>query len=216
MTNPGPQATAPGQTNASDSRALSALTIATALLFNVGLYFLYENHVWDLGLNVPVLGEPGAVKTLDGWTTAKQFFTGYIVKKSLSMDNVFVIAIIFSSLAIPAQYQHRVLFWGIIGALVMRGLITFVGSELIARSSWIVYVFGGFLILTEIKMAVVKGHSDPPAGPVMRLARRIYPTSPLKVPTVVSVRVVLRILGAAVGISLARPAKPASAAAAAG
>lgn len=150
--------------------------VAASLAFNVGVYFLYEHHVFGLGLNVPVLGDPGATQTLDGWAAAKQYFAGYVVEKSLAMDNVFVIALIFASLAIPAIHQHRVLFWGILGALAMRAAMIFVGAELVARFSWIVYVFGGFLILTAVKMAVIEGHAaDPAASPVVRLTGRIVP-----------------------------------------
>ena len=129
--------------------------VSTAMLFNVLVYFLYENHWLGLGLDVPVLGQPGVTTTVSGREAAKLFFTGYLVEESLSLDNVFVIAIILNSLRIPAIYQHRVLFWGIMGAVVMRGAMIFIGVSLVQQFSWITYIFGGLLIFTGIKMATV-------------------------------------------------------------
>lgn len=152
--------------------------ISVALLFNVAVYFLYEHHVLGLGLGVPVLGKPGELTTVSGATAAQQFLTGYVVEKSLSMDNIFVIAVIFSSLGIPSQLQHRVLFWGIIGALLMRGVMIALGAALIHNFSWIVYVFGGILILTAIRMAFShEEHTDPTRSSIVRLTKRIFPVS---------------------------------------
>lgn len=154
----------------------SAVWITLAMLFNVGVYFLYEHHVFDLGLDVPVLGEPGVTKTVAGGEAAGLFFTAYVLEKSLSMDNVFVISLIFAGLGIPNMYQHRVLFWGIIGALVMRGLMIALGAKLVAEFAWISYVFGGILILTAIKMALLKeSHNDPKNSPIVKLFRRVLP-----------------------------------------
>lgn len=105
-----------------------------------------------------------------------EYFTGYIVEKSLSVDNVFVFALIFSYFAVPAAYQYRVLLWGIVGALVLRGFFIAIGAELLDRYGWIVYVFGAFLIYTGIRMAM---HRDteihPERNPVLRLVRRFVP-----------------------------------------
>ena len=161
-----------------EALAWTGVWVGVSLVFNVGVYFLYENRVFDLGLRVPILGSPGETTSYTGWEAAKLFFTGYVVEKSLSMDNVFVIAVIFASLGIPARFQHRVLFWGILGALVMRGLMIFIGAGLIERFSWIIYVFGGFLILTAIKMALVRSdEKDPSASVVVRLTKRLMPVS---------------------------------------
>jgi tellurite resistance protein TerC len=92
------------------------------------------------------------------------------------MDNIFVIAIIFGFFAIPAKYQHRVLFWGIIGALLMRGGMIYLGAGLIMQYTWILIVFGLFLILTALKMAVIKSHDDPGKNPVLKLAKRFFRT----------------------------------------
>jgi tellurite resistance protein TerC len=114
-----------------------------------------------------------------GRVAAEQYFTGYIVELSLSMDNVFVIALIFSYFRVPAAYQHRVLFWGILGALIMRGVMIGLGAALIARFHWILYLFGLFLIYTGIKMIFVDSDGvHPEKNPVIRLARKLYPVSP--------------------------------------
>jgi tellurite resistance protein TerC len=113
-----------------------------------------------------------------GREEATEFVTGYLVELSLSMDNVFIIALIFAYFRVPLQYQHRVLFWGILGALLMRGLMIWIGAELISRFTWMLYVFGGFLILTGIRMAFSDQQGvNPEKNPVLRAARRIFPVS---------------------------------------
>ena len=111
-----------------------------------------------------------------GPTRGGEYFTGYVVEKSLSVDNVFVFALIFTYFAVPSRYQYRVLFWGIIGALVLRGAFIAVGAELLDRYEWVVYIFGAFLIYTGIRMAL---HRDtevhPERNPVLRLTRRFVP-----------------------------------------
>jgi len=114
-----------------------------------------------------------------GPTKGVEYFTGYLIEKSLSVDNVFVFALIFGAFAVPAQYQHRVLFWGVVGALAMRLVLIVVGSALIETYQWILYVFGAFLILTGIRMALSHGkpEKDPSQNPVVRFARRHLPFS---------------------------------------
>jgi tellurite resistance protein TerC len=154
-----------------EALARSAAYISLGLLFNVLVYFLYERNWFGVGLDV---GHP-----LDGGTAALQFFTGFLLEYSLSLDNVFVIAIIFNYFRVPLAYQHRVLFWGVLGALIMRGIMIALGAALIARFDWIIYVFGGILILTAVRM-LFAGHEnvDPERNPVVRLARRLYPITP--------------------------------------
>jgi tellurite resistance protein TerC len=102
------------------------------------------------------------------------FVTGYLIEQSLSVDNLFVIVMIFSYFSVPAKYQHRVLFWGILGALVMRGIFIGVGTILISRFSWIMYIFGGLLIFTGIRMAFEQDEEfDAEKNIVMRTARRL-------------------------------------------
>src|SRR6267378_6602752 len=106
------------------------------------------------------------------------FVTGYITELSLSMDNVFVIAVIFTYFRIPTEYQHRVLFWGILGALIMRGLMIFAGVSLIDRFQGILYAFGLFLLYTGVKMIFAEEEGvHPEKNPVIRLARKIYPVT---------------------------------------
>ena len=93
-----------------------------------------------------------------GPRTAVEFLTGYIIEASLSFDNIFVFILIFSYFKIPLEYQHRVLFWGILGALIMRGIMIGIGVALITSFSWIIYVFGGFLVITGIRMGMQKEH----------------------------------------------------------
>ncbi|MCK6480995.1 MAG: TerC family protein [Planctomycetes bacterium] len=107
-----------------------------------------------------------------------EFLTGYLIEKSLSVDNIFVFVIIFSTLGIPALYQHRVLFWGIISALVLRAAMILGGAALLQRFHWLIYVFGGFLVLTGIRLFLERGkESHPEDGWAMRLVRRIVPST---------------------------------------
>src|SRR5436190_122835 len=109
---------------------------------------------------------------------ATLFLTGYLIELSLSMDNVFVIALIFSYFRVPAEQQHRVLFWGILGALLMRGILIGVGAALIAAFHWILYIFGAFLVYSGIKMIFADTEGvHPEKNPVIRLARKLYPVS---------------------------------------
>jgi len=108
----------------------------------------------------------------------KLFLTGYVVELSLSMDNVFVIALIFTYFRVPLEYQHRVLFWGILGALVMRGVMIWFGAELIERFHWILYVFGAFLLFTGIKMLFAGDEEvEPEKNLIIRLTRKLYPVA---------------------------------------
>jgi tellurite resistance protein TerC len=132
----------------------SGVWVSVALLFNAG--------IWMFAGRQPAL----------------EFLTGYLVEKSLAVDNIFVIALIFSYFAVPQIYQHRVLFWGILGALVMRGAFIAAGAYALERWHWIIYVFGGILLLTGIKLAVRKDEGfDPAQNPVLKLVRRFIPVS---------------------------------------
>jgi tellurite resistance protein TerC len=108
-----------------------------------------------------------------GAQAGTEYFTGFMIEKSLSMDNVFVIALIFSYFAIPRQYQHRVLFWGILGVIVLRAIMIALGAALIHQFSWILYVFGAFLVFTGIKMWLVADHMpDIASNPVLKFLRK--------------------------------------------
>ncbi len=129
--------------------------------------------------HLPVLGQGwclGSSYTND--QAALAFFTGYIIEKSLSVDNIFVFVLIFSVFAVPAAYQHRVLFWGIIGALLMRGTLIAVGAALLKEFHWVIYLFGGFLIFTGIRMAFHQNEEvHPEQNPLVKLLRKVMPVT---------------------------------------
>jgi tellurite resistance protein TerC len=126
--------------------------IALALLFNLGIYF------WR------------------GSEAALAFLAGYLIEESLSVDNIFVFLLIFSYFNVPSKYQHKILFWGILGVLVMRAILIIVGAALIQQFHWIIYLFGGFLIVTGIKMALQKETGvNPERNPVVRFFKRFVP-----------------------------------------
>ena len=117
-----------------------------------------------------------ALVPLRGRDEAVEFVTGYVIELSLSMDNVFVIALIFAFFRVPPQNQHRVLFWGIMGALVMRGAMILAGAALVQRFQWTLYLFGAFLVFTGIKMLFTDDEGvEPEKNPVIKLARKFFP-----------------------------------------
>jgi len=144
----------------------SCIWVGVALLFNVFIYFAYGYQWFGLG---------AAGDVPDGRTAAVLFFTGYVVELSLSVDNMFVIAMIFSYFAVPAQYQHRVLFWGILGALVMRAAMIVLGVALIQRFHWILYLFGAFLIITAAKMLLSRHEPVPRDNLLVQWTKRLFP-----------------------------------------
>jgi tellurite resistance protein TerC len=157
-----------------EALAWSAVWICLGLSFSAFVYFAYAGHWFGLGTTVDAvdgLRNSGAMAT-------EKYLTGYVVEKSLSVDNIFVIAMIFSFFAVPPLYQHRVLFWGILGALLLRGVMIGVGAKLIAEFHWVLYLFALFLILTAIKMLFLKSdHADPNRNVVVRVTRRLFPVT---------------------------------------
>jgi tellurite resistance protein TerC len=130
----------------------SCVWVALAMVFNIGIYFAW-----------------GHIKALE-------FFTGYVIEKSLSVDNLFVFLMIFQYFNTPAQYQHRVLFWGILGALILRAIFIVMGAALLNNFHWMIYVFGAFLIFTGIKMFLQGDEKlEPDKNPVVRLFERYVP-----------------------------------------
>jgi tellurite resistance protein TerC len=119
-----------------------------------------------------------AVQKFRGPKESLEFLTGYLIELSLSMDNVFVIALIFGYFNIPSEQQHRVLFWGIVGALIMRGVMIGAGVALITWLHWLLWVFGAFIVFTGIKMLLVKTKVDPEKNRVVRWVRKVYPVTP--------------------------------------
>jgi tellurite resistance protein TerC len=143
------------EVRAREAAAWSAVWVAMALLFGGGVYAFMGR---DAGL---------------------EYFAGYLIEKALSVDNIFVFILIFGFFRVPAEFQHRVLFWGILGALVMRGALIAAGAFLIEQFHGVMYVFGAFLVFTGIRMATHVEHDfDPAKNPVIRLVRRLVPVTP--------------------------------------
>ncbi len=141
--------------NVKEALGWSAVWITLALLYNLGVYF------WL-----------GPAKALE-------FLTGYVIEKSLSVDNIFVFILLFSYFRVPSEYQHKVLFWGILGALFMRAAFIALGVTLINKFTWVIYVFGAVLIYSGIKMALEKDKEvHPDHNPVLRLFRKAFPVTP--------------------------------------
>jgi tellurite resistance protein TerC len=135
----------------------------------VALASLFAGAIW-LGY-LPVEG-------VGGRQDALEFLTGYLIELALSVDNIFVFVLIFAYFKVPPQFQHRVLFWGVLGALVMRGVMIAAGALLIERFHWIIYVFGAFLVYTGIKMATQDEMDiEPESNPALRLIRRFFPVT---------------------------------------
>ncbi len=162
----------------------SALWIGLGLAFGGLVYLGYEHHWLGLGTtadqtSTATVDAAGQTIYNDGGSALIKYLTGFLVEKSLAVDNIFVIAMIFGAFAVPAVYQHRVLFWGIVGALAMRGAMIAVGAALITRFTWVIYLFGGFLILTGLKMLLIRGGGggDVRDNPLVRLARRLVPVT---------------------------------------
>jgi len=146
--------------------------VVLALLFMVFVWVAYHNRWMGLGSHVDAVD--GQVN--DGRLAAVKFLTGYVIELSLSMDNVFVIALLFGHLRVPLALQHRVLFWGILGALAMRGAMIGVGAALVARYNWILYLFGAFLLYTGIRMLLTVGEDEAPGESwVMGQLRKRFP-----------------------------------------
>ncbi|HMQ69873.1 MAG TPA: TerC family protein [Ignavibacteria bacterium] len=132
----------------------SLVWIVLALLFNLFIFF-------DMGREKAV-----------------EFFTGYLLERSLSIDNIFVFVLLFSYFKVPQEYQHKVLFWGVLGALILRAFLIFLGVILIAKFAWIIYIFGAFLVFTGFKMALQNDENiDPEKNIVIRLYRKFFPVS---------------------------------------
>ncbi|MHC4660750.1 MAG: TerC/Alx family metal homeostasis membrane protein [Planctomycetota bacterium] len=148
----------------------SVFWILLALAFNLLVYFTYEHHWFGMGKEIG--------SSVSGITAALQFLTGFLLEKSLSVDNIFLIAMIFASLRIPLEKQHRVLVWGIIGIVIMRGVMISLGSPLVSRFGWLMYVFGALLLASAAKLLVSDyGDPHPDRSVFVRLLRKLYPVT---------------------------------------
>jgi tellurite resistance protein TerC len=142
----------------------SAVWISLSLVFNGVIYFFWDRMMPE--------------SSYTNREAALAFFTGYLIEKSLSVDNIFVFILIFSFFAVPAAYQHRVLFWGILGALVMRGALIAIGAALLKEFHWVIYIFGAFLIFTGIRMATHKDEElHPERNPAVKYFRTFMPVT---------------------------------------
>ena len=132
----------------------TAIWISLALLFNLGVYFWF------------------------GSERALEFLTGYVIEKALSVDNIFVFLVIFSAFSVPPKFQHRALFWGVLGALITRAIFIVLGAALLHRFHWVAYLFGAFLVFTGVKLLMQRGNeTDPKRNPVYRFFRRLIPST---------------------------------------
>jgi tellurite resistance protein TerC len=160
----------PHEISVTEALGWSAFWIALALSFNVLVVWLYEENWIGVGLAFP--------EEVSGRTAALEFLTGYLLEKSLSLDNIFVIALIFAWFRVPLAYQHRVLFWGVVGALVLRGAMIGAGGALLHRFGWMTYVFGALLLLTAVRMLVADHETlAPEENLAVRVARRLMPVT---------------------------------------
>lgn len=147
----------------------TAVWVSLALVFNAGVYYLYEFNPsgWDMDTS-----------RLGGQEAAIQFFTGYLIEKSLSIDNIFVIAMVFAHFQVPLSEQHRVLFWGIFGAVLLRGVMILGGVAVIERFDWIVYLLGALLLFSAASMLVMRDDTiAPEKSYAIRLVQRIFPVT---------------------------------------
>ncbi len=150
-----------------DALLWTSVWIGLSLAFNVVVYMLYENNYSWAGL---------ATERLTGAEAASQFLLGYVLEYSLSVDNIFVIAMVFTYFRVPLELQHRVLFWGILGAVILRGVMIGFGVALINSFDWMIYAFGALLIYTAVRMLLLRQETVEPGGnTLIRIAHRWLP-----------------------------------------
>ena len=164
-------------------RRATAMSLRTAAMWTAGwiglglafsgvVYLMYENN-WA---GVHLRGQPPT--TGAGADATITYISAYLLEQALSIDNIFVMSLVFRSFNMPLKYQHRVLFWGILGALVMRGAFIAAGTYLLQQCHWVIYVFGAILLVTGVKLALRSAVYDPADNPVLKLARRVLPLTP--------------------------------------
>jgi tellurite resistance protein TerC len=174
----------PHVVRAREAALWTGVCIVLALLFTGAVYWIYssnwlgigtsfiENHAPDADLSA------AAPQHQVGLRAAVEFLTGWLVEYSLSLDNIFIIAVIFTHFRVPLKHQHRVLFWGILGALIMRGLMIGAGAALIGLSDWMVFLFGGLVLFAAVKLLLQKeSEFDPERSWIVRLTRRVVPVT---------------------------------------
>lgn len=154
-----------------ESLRSTVFSIIISLSFTGVVWLLYEHHVGGLGTDQATPSTAGQA--------VLSYLAGYVVEYSLSVDNIFVIALLIKTFHVPDQLQHRVLFWGILGALILRGIMIGAGALLLHKFEWMMYVFGGILMLTSLKIALSKGEEkDVKDSFILKMIRKMYPVSP--------------------------------------
>jgi tellurite resistance protein TerC len=152
----------------------SVVWVTLGLAFTIFVYFHYD-HFYDPAIAAQGVEKLGALR---GYDAALKYLADYLIEKSLSVDNLFVFLLVFRYFAVPAVLQHRVLFWGIIGALIFRAIFIFAGVALIHRFEWMIYIFGAFLVFTGIRMAMEKEKEiHPERNPMLVLLRKVIPVT---------------------------------------
>ena len=162
------------------------LVVIAMLMVDLGVFHrkahvlsMREATIWSIVWVVVALVFNAIVWVWLGHQKALEFFTGYLVEKALSADNIFVFAVLFNYFAVPPEYRHRVLFWGVLGAIVFRLTFILAGTALLKKFHWVVYIFGIIVIVSGIKLLMRKEEEiDPERNPVLRLARRFLPITP--------------------------------------
>lgn len=153
----------------------SVVWVSLALGFN---YILYRYALWKFPQDERLMTNPDFIPDLAAWNVSLEFLTGYIVEKSLSVDNIFIFVMVFAYFAIPTKYQHRVLFYGILGALLFRAIFIAMGSALM-QFHWVIYLFGAFLIVTGIKMFFAHNEEiEPEKNFLIRIFKKFMPVTP--------------------------------------
>jgi tellurite resistance protein TerC len=153
-----------------EALAWTGFYVTLSMAFTVFIYFSYENNWLGIGVDVG--------RDLGGQEAALKFFTAWLLEWSLSLDNIFVIALIFAYFKVPGAQQHRVLFWGIMGALFFRAFMVLFGLALLRRVDWIVYVFGGLLLFTAIRMVAARHDNlQPQRNPLVRFCQKCFPVT---------------------------------------
>lgn len=155
-----------------DALRWTLIWVLVGVSFSTFIYGAYSHHWFGIGLDAT------GQALMDGKTATINYLTGYVIEYSLSLDNIFVMAMIFGFFKVPGKYQHRVLFWGILGAIIMRAIMILAGTALVRAFDWTLYIFGAFLVFTALKM-LFKGDDevDPEHSWIVRYVRKIYPVS---------------------------------------
>jgi tellurite resistance protein TerC len=154
-----------------ESLNMSALYIGLGLAWSAAVYWIYLTYSGTSSIDPQIAAAPDA--SVRAWTAVQLYITGYLVEKTLALDNVFIISMIFTYFAVPREYQHRVLFWGILGVIVLRAIMIGLGAALVAEFAWVMYVFAVILIATGVKMIVMMDvKPDIENNPVLKFLRK--------------------------------------------